>query len=129
MQIEVKGLIAAAIAGMAVLGATFGVSAIVVGLQATQDKKASRVTPAASASPISGGYIARGHAFFTQSCISCHGTNGEGAYGPNLHQEKLTDAILTLKIKNGIKGKMPAFSGKYTDDQVQALVAYIRSLT
>lgn len=41
--------------------------------------------------------------------------------------QKQTDAQLTEITANG-KGKMPAFKGKLTDDQIKQLVGYIRSL-
>jgi mono/diheme cytochrome c family protein len=47
-------------------------------------------------------------------------------------QASFTDAKATEAIKNGVKqnGKttMKAFAGKLTDDEVKALVAYVRSL-
>lgn len=126
MRIELKGLIAAIIASLAVLGATFGVSALVVRLQASQDRPHAPVGNAPK--PVNAAFIAQGHALYTQSCASCHGAGGVGGYGPSLHREDLSDAQIALKIKNGVKGKMPAFAGQYNDKQVQALVAYIRSL-
>jgi cytochrome c551 len=41
--------------------------------------------------------------------------------------QKQTDAQLTEITANG-KGKMPAFKGKLTDDQIKQLVGYIHSL-
>ena len=41
--------------------------------------------------------------------------------------QKQTDAQLTEIVENG-KGKMPAYKGKLTDDQIKQLVGYIRSL-
>ena len=72
--------------------------------------------------------VAQGHVFYTQSCASCHGASGGGEYGPNLHHEDLSDAKIALIIKNGVKPRMPAFGGKYNDQQTQALVAFVRSL-
>jgi mono/diheme cytochrome c family protein len=40
---------------------------------------------------------------------------------------KASDADLIAATKNG-KGKMPAYSGKLTDGQITAVVAYIRTL-
>jgi mono/diheme cytochrome c family protein len=41
--------------------------------------------------------------------------------------QKQSDADLTAITENG-KGKMPAYKGKLTDDQIKQLVGYIRSL-
>ncbi len=134
MRIEVKGLIAAVIGGLIVVGGAFGVSAIVVGAQKAQDSHTAVDTTRAAQAPgaptpvINAAFVAQGHTLFTQSCASCHGANGAGGYGPNLHHEDMSDAQIALKIKNGVTGKMPAFGSKYNDGQTQTLVAYIRSL-
>ena len=47
-------------------------------------------------------------------------------------QAAFSDAKATASIKNGVKenGKttMTAFAGKLTDDEIKALVAYVRTL-
>jgi len=75
-------------------------------------------------------------ALFKTKCQACHGPNGSGdtpmarklavkAFGsPDV--QKQTDAQLTATIKGG-KGKMPAFTGKLTDDEIKGLVGLIRS--
>ncbi len=134
MRIELKGLIAALVAGLAVVGGAFGVSGLVVGAQASQaSHKAASLTraaqaPNAGASVVDAAFVAQGHLLYTQGCTACHGVNAVGGYGPSLHHSDLSDAKITLKIRNGIKGKMPAFGDKYNDQQTQTLVAYIDSL-
>lgn len=134
MRLELKAVIAALIAGLGVVGASYGVSALVVGAHAAQDShKAAALTraaqaPGASTAVVDAAFVAQGHAFYTQSCASCHGVNVAGGYGPSLHHSDLSDAKITLKIKNGVKGKMPAFGGKYNTQQTQTLVAYIDAL-
>jgi cytochrome c oxidase cbb3-type subunit 3 len=133
MRIELKGLLIAFVAVLVVLGATFGVSALVRSRQGTT--ASAQPAPASSAAkpgaPGSGetmAAVAQGHQFYTQSCASCHGADAAGGYGPNLHHEDRSDAQIARVIKNGVKGRMPAFSAKYGDAQTQALVAYIRTL-
>jgi cytochrome c6 len=74
---------------------------------------------------------------FKAKCQMCHGPDGT-ANTPAAHALKAasfktpaivqtSDADLLAIIKNG-KGKMPAFTGKLTDDQMKAAVAYIRVL-
>ncbi len=134
MRLELKGLIAALIAGAGVVGASFGVSALVVGAHAAQDShKAAALTraahaPGASTAVANAALVAQGHAFYTQSCASCHGADAGGGYGPSLHHEDMDDAQITRIIKNGVKGKMPGFAAKYNDQQTQTLVAYVDSL-
>src|SRR4030095_10291018 len=77
------------------------------------------------------------------NCAQCHGATGKGdtKMGKMLNaadltdpkkQASFTDAQATAAIKDGVKlnGKttMKAFAGKLTDDEIKALVAYVRSL-
>jgi len=77
------------------------------------------------------------------NCAQCHGAAGKGdtKMGKMLNaadltdpkkQASFTDAQATTAIKDGVKqnGKttMKAFSGKLTDDEIKALVAYVRAL-
>jgi len=76
-------------------------------------------------------------ALFKAKCAACHGADGSGdtSMGKTLKLrdlrsadvQKQTDAQLTEIITNG-KGKMPAYKGKVTDDQIKQLVATIRDL-
>ena len=49
-----------------------------------------------------------GSRLYAQSCASCHGANGLGGVGPNLHESRLSRAELQSVIQNG-KGTMPAY--------------------
>lgn len=77
------------------------------------------------------------------NCVQCHGKDGKAdtKMGKTLNAKDLTDAKVqaefsdakaTESIKNGVKenGKttMKAFGGKLTDDEIKALVAYVRTL-
>jgi mono/diheme cytochrome c family protein len=77
------------------------------------------------------------------NCAQCHGKSGaaDTKMGKQLNAKDLTDpkvqaafsdAKATKSIKEGVKenGKttMKAFAGKLTDDEVKALVAYVRTL-
>jgi len=74
---------------------------------------------------------------FKAKCAACHGATGAGdtTMGKNLklHDlgsadvQKQSDVDLTTTITKG-KGKMPAYDGKLTKDQIGALVKYIRTL-
>jgi cytochrome c6 len=76
---------------------------------------------------------------FKSKCAACPGADGGGntTMGKSLGAKDLasadvqtqTDAQLTDSITNGMNGgKMPAYKGKLTDNQIKGLVAYIRSL-
>jgi cytochrome c6 len=77
------------------------------------------------------------------NCAQCHGKTGNAdtKMGKTLNAKDLTDAKVqaaftdakaTQSIKEGVKenGKttMKAFGGKLTDDEIKALVAYVRTL-
>ena len=93
------------------------------------------VTPAA---------IAQGDSIFHKDglCYACHGTNAQGAVGPNLTDAEwlhgdgsydlivatVTSGIPAEKAKKGIP--MPPKGGSsITDDQVKAVAAYVYSLS
>ena len=76
-------------------------------------------------------------------CAQCHGKDGRGdtKMGQKLQAMDLTDAKkqaafsdaqATKAIKEGIKEggktKMKALGGKLSDDEIKALVAYVRTL-
>ena len=74
---------------------------------------------------------------YKAKCAACHGADGKGAtaMGKTMGLKDLgsadvqgmSDADLTNAIANG-KGKMPAYKGKLTDEQITDMVKYIRSL-
>jgi len=71
-------------------------------------------------------------ATYKAKCAMCHGADGKGGKmgtrdfaSPEVKAE--TDAQLTDIITKG-KGKMPAYSGKLSDEDIKGLVTYIRSL-
>lgn len=136
MRIELKGLAAGLAAALLVVGGAFGVSAIVTHAGGKSDAPASAAQMTRNmgrmdntmASVPSSQLVATGYSLYTQACSSCHGNNAQGGYGPNLHGLNLPDTQVATVIKNGVKGKMPAFGGKYTAGQQQALVAYVQSL-
>lgn len=76
-------------------------------------------------------------ALFKAKCAACHGPDGKGetSMGKMMKLrdmssedvQKQTDAALTDIVTNG-KGKMPAYKGKLSDDQIKQLVGFIRTL-
>lgn len=82
-------------------------------------------------------------ALWDANCAQCHGKTGaaDTKMGKLLNAKDLTDpkvqaafsdAKATQSIKEGVKenGKttMKAFGGKLSDDEIKALVAYVRTL-
>jgi cytochrome c6 len=74
-------------------------------------------------------------ALYKTKCAPCHGADGSGntPVGKSLHVkslasedvQKMKDADLTKVIHDG-KGKMPAFAGKLSDDELRDVVQFIR---
>jgi cytochrome c6 len=80
---------------------------------------------------------------WANNCAQCHGPDGRAntKMGKQVSAKDLTDpkvqaaftdAKATQSIKDGVKqnGKttMKAFGGKLTDEEIKALVAYVRTL-
>jgi mono/diheme cytochrome c family protein len=80
---------------------------------------------------------------WSQHCASCHGKDGSGNttmgkklsvkdYSSAKVQAEFTDAKAAQVIKEGVseggKAKMKSFKDKLSDDEIKALVAYVRSL-
>ena len=79
---------------------------------------------------LAGDPIAVGKAIYVAQCTSCHGEGGDAmiAGAKNLKLTQLTDDQQKDIIKNGKPGTgMAAFSA-LTDDQLNGLVAYIKTL-
>jgi mono/diheme cytochrome c family protein len=80
--------------------------------------------------------VDRGQALYSQQCVSCHGTQGEGGVGPALNNRQLLkntlDNVFFSVIRSGIPNtQMPAWSvdygGPLTDEDIRDLVAFIRA--
>ena len=77
-----------------------------------------------------------GAALYKAKCASCHGADGAGqtAMGKSMklrdlgsaEVQKLTDAELTAITADG-KGKMPAYKGKLSGEEIKAVVAHMRT--
>jgi len=74
-----------------------------------------------------------GAATYKTKCASCHGAGGKGKAALKTQDlasaavQNMSDAELTAITTDG-KGKMPAYGKSLKPDQIQDLVAYIRSL-
>jgi hypothetical protein len=69
---------------------------------------------------------------YERSCEACHGAEGQGAIGgPNIGRGSATDLDLEDEQIAGVieigPGNMPGFS-RFTQEQIDSLVAYVRSL-
>jgi mono/diheme cytochrome c family protein len=76
----------------------------------------------------SGSLVVQGAKLFASTCAGCHGAAGKGGGAPSLKGLKDSNAKIASTINNGKKGGMPAFKSKLKPSEVNALVAYIKTL-
>ena len=117
----------------ALMGAWLGAGAANAQLQGPMSSGKKPETPAPGAS--ANGNAAPNPApfdvekLFANTCGWCHSNAGRTAgRGPKLMGTTLTDAEIVSRIKNGKTGAMPAFAGNFNDEQLRAIVQYIRGL-
>lgn len=74
------------------------------------------------------GAAAQVEAVYKANCVSCHGADLGGGFGPELKNadERLSADELFAVIKDG-RGQMPAFGGTLSDDEIRALVEWMRA--
>ncbi len=98
------------------------------------------VASAALVAPAFGEDLAKGKKIYVDKCVKCHGEKGKGD-GPKAEDlekkpadhtdkakmAKFTDEDLKKTVKEG-KRPMPAFGKKLTEEQIDDLIAYVRSL-
>lgn len=71
-----------------------------------------------------------GAGLYARYCAVCHGTNGEGHIGPRLTDDvwlyggSPSDVRRSIAQGHAPKG-MPAWSALLSDDQIQAVTAYV----
>jgi mono/diheme cytochrome c family protein len=124
MNIEVKALIAALLISGTFVGSFLGTARIVQSSTSVPPSK-SVAQSAAMKDP----RVAAGSKLFALNCAHCHGVDATGDEGPDLHKVTKTDERIKSQILNGVKGEMPAFGKKLTQDDVATLVVFIRSLS
>lgn len=83
---------------------------------------------AVAALPADAPELERGRALYTTSCVACHGADGRAGFlkSKDLTAAPLDSACIVAMVRNGQK-LMPAYTD-YTDAELAALTAYVRSL-
>ena len=123
LSLQLKGIILGTVAGLAAIGIAFA-----AGEMFQPRPAAASGTVEALVIPPPGTPAKQGYNLFMLNCAHCHGPDARGEEGPDLHGVTKSDARIAWMIKNGVKGEMPRFGAKLTDTDVQALIAFIRSL-
>jgi mono/diheme cytochrome c family protein len=72
--------------------------------------------------------ISAGQQLFLKNCAHCHGADAHGDDGPDLHNLDWTDQQIATRIRNGKKGQMTAFAGKFSEENIKDVIAYLRTL-
>ena len=87
------------------------------------------VEPDSAKNP-SAAQLAEGKLLFQGECGECHGVDGSGAAGPNLHgvAQRRGDEGLFSVIRNGIPGTGMAAISNLNDQRAWEVVAYVRTL-
>jgi mono/diheme cytochrome c family protein len=101
----------------------------------------SRILGGDAPNPLAGDAraLSTGRAAYTGSCAVCHGAKGDGrgVFGRTTYPDATdltgvtnkSDAQLFWIVKNGLGfTAMPAFGGQYKDEEIWAMVAYVRAL-
>src|SRR5882757_2178936 len=123
LPLKFKGIILGTVSGLVAIGFAFAAS------EMFQPKPT--VAAAASAAlviPPAGTQARQGYTLFMMNCAHCHGNDARGDEGPDLHGVTKSDQRIASIIRNGIKGEMPKFGTKLTDEDVRTLIAFVRSL-
>jgi len=123
LSLQLRAIILGIVSGMAAIGSAFP-----VGEMFQRASAASAASTSALPIPAAGTLEQKGHPLYMLNCAHCHGTDARGDEGPDLHDVARSDARIASIIKDGKKGEMPKFGTKLSDAEVQALVAFVRSL-
>jgi len=73
---------------------------------------------------------AQGKTVFNTNCKGCHtlkDAGSTGSVGPNLDELQPDKATVVRQVDNG-GGQMPAFKGKLSDAQINAVATYVSSV-
>ena len=100
-----------------VLLVSFTVPILAVNSAADDNSKTSSALPAPS-----------GRRLFLKNCAHCHADDATGDEGPDLHGLEQSDEWIAKRIRDGKKGKMTAFGQKFSQADIDALIAYLRML-
>jgi mono/diheme cytochrome c family protein len=79
---------------------------------------------------VAGDRVAAGDAIFRTNCSACHGAAGEGSIGPKLAGgavvRKFPEIADQIALVSNGRGIMPAWSGRLSSDEIEAVVRYTR---
>ena len=87
------------------------------------------VYPAPAISQLQEAPEIRGKNLFKRTCVFCHAKGGRKAgKGPKLANSRRSDEYMFKRIFAGKRSRMPGFGKAFSDAEIRAIIAYIRSL-
>lgn len=86
--------------------------------------------PDPAAEQVSEEVYVMGKMVYLTRCVGCHGVDGVGIVGPDIRPGKVLEKYASAEamealVRDGI-GEMPEFGSKLRDEEVAAVVAYVR---
>ncbi len=76
--------------------------------------------------------LVTGREVYVRNCVACHGTAGQGGTGPKLSDgvviERYPDVQDHIDVIVNGRNQMPAYGGKLTDEEIEAVVRYNREV-
>ena len=110
--------------------AGLGLIALALPVRASPQARAASQRPAR---PAMSSDATEGRRVFESQCAWCHGNEGDGGMGPNLHgtlRHATSLASIVDIIMNGIPGTdMPGFRSPLTERSIRQTAAYVQSLS
>ena len=74
--------------------------------------------------------LVQGREVYARNCVGCHGVSGGGGTGSKLSDgvvvERFPDPAAQAEVVADGRNQMPAFVGKLTDDEIDAVVRFTR---
>jgi mono/diheme cytochrome c family protein len=66
-----------------------------------------------------------GQIAFMQNCNQCH-PGGDAGVGPAINNKPIPHTVMTLQVRRGVLGSMPAFSEKeISENQLKQIFSYL----
>lgn len=101
-----------------------------LGVIATLFAAGGAIAASGSGTAAAQGEAPDGESLYQTNCAGCHGAEGEGGVGPVLQGIVNAHGVedVTNAVRNGIEAQpvsMPAWEGVLTDDEIDAVVAYV----
>jgi len=74
--------------------------------------------------------LVRGREIWGKACASCHAPDGSGGRGPSLVLVEVRFPVLADQVKVVADGRssMPGFGGRYSPEELEAVVRYTREV-